>query len=726
MKKYLMTGIAALAMGGLFTSCGPSMDTYGGNPADYVKQTYEQKFIQAFGEPAPTQTWGFGSSTVVGARGTTRAVDDYDGYKGSLQPMESYQDPSDGWAWKTRPLPFPSDCDASNFDPDLTGVKSYKEIADAANQGGGFATGICYIDENHTGKIHIWGGSTRAKLYFKAGNYDFTNETFDLCADADLYLLSGATVTLSDAAASTAKFDVYIAPGAKLIANGPNGFKADVDAHIYNHGTIECSRFEVNVTSSLYNVGALTSSGDVYIANSTSRVVNDGTINAASTHVEGSGALQNNAEWTVTGNTVVNCNAGGWVNNGHWTTQNYHYTAGSNNVINNCFLKVTNEFNINMSSASSDNGFKIDSNGGVETVNFNGGKAGSDPNSKSGPYKVIMGHKSLFKVTGTATLDGGNKGWGFYGPADGEYAVFQAKNVVRAAGLENNQGAVTYGGNLYVSAETHFAQGNDGQADHYFIYEEGGFSVNTNIYASGFQSGKPDITINTTPCNPGFNVSGNDDDDDDDDEGGEGGGISNNTETIRIIAEDLTVNSNSTDNTDFDFNDIVFDVIRDLNNNKVYVKFLAAGGELPIFIGKDKDNDSAEDDPDKKWELHELFDECNDGNISVKTMMNTYEGQHHAYKCPTKKLPQGWYSGTDIKTIAKSIKICVKKSSVADPIELIAPVGEVPSKIAVGTDYDWCNERQDINKKYFFKEWVGDKDAESKWNTWYNTLRPQE
>ena len=107
-------------------------------------------------------------------------------------------------------------------------------------------------------------------------------------------------------------------------------------------------------------------------------------------------------------------------------------------------------------------------------------------------------------------------------------------------------------------------------------------------------------------------------------------------------------------------------------------------------------------------------------------MMNTYAGQHNAYSCPEKELPRGWWSGSDIKTIAKSIKIRVKKSSVPEAIVLDAPEGKVPSKIAVGTDYEWCDERQDINEKYYFKEWVGDKDAESKWNTWYKTLRPQE
>ena len=61
MKKYLMTGIAALAIGGTFTSCGPDMSSYSGNPTEQVVQNYENKFVQAFGEPAPNQTWGFGS-----------------------------------------------------------------------------------------------------------------------------------------------------------------------------------------------------------------------------------------------------------------------------------------------------------------------------------------------------------------------------------------------------------------------------------------------------------------------------------------------------------------------------------------------------------------------------------------------------------------------------------------------------------------------------------------
>lgn len=684
MKKYLMTGIAALAIGGTFTSCGPDMSSYSGNPTEQVVQNYENKFVQAFGEPAPNQTWGFGSSTatVAATRGMTRSVGTYADYKGTMQPVN---------------VSFPEDCAASKFNPDLTNVPSYDEYCKTLGNANWtpdeFARGDVYIDKVQ--KVKIYEQNSGSKLYIKAGTYDFSETEFYMAEGTEVFLLPGVTLTLNNNAASTAKFTLYIASTSTLIANGANGLRMDNTGKVYNHGTIECSRFEVNNTAFLYNVGTLTSTGEVYIANNTSRIVNDGTINSASTNVEGSGALQNNAEWNVTGNTIVSCTNGGWVNNGHWKTQNYGYTAGSENVINNCFLEVTEDFDINTSQNSAAS-FKIDTGGGVLTKNFNGGKVITDPNSVSGPYKIVMGNESVFKVTGTATLDGGNKGWGFFGPADGKYAVFQAKDVKR--GRDHSQGMVTYGGNLYVSAETHFT--NDDQYNP-SIYFEAPFTI-SNIYAAGdnnFSTGNPDITIPTTPCNPGF-----------------GGGGSDNTESIRVIGEDLTINSNS----DFDFNDIVFDVIR--KNGKIYVKFLAAGGELPIYIGPD--NNSA-------WELHGLFADkekevAEKGgktarNITTKTMMNTRAGKHQEYPCPELELPSGWWdsSKTEISDIANSIEIRVQKSGTL--FVLKAPKGEAPSKIAVGTGYVWCNETDNIDDIYKgnFKKYV-EGESGYEWNNWYN------
>ena len=75
MKKYLMTGIAALTFGGLFTSCSHDMDQYtGGNVTENIQKDYETKFVSRFGEPASTQDWGFGSSSVAGVRGRSRQL----------------------------------------------------------------------------------------------------------------------------------------------------------------------------------------------------------------------------------------------------------------------------------------------------------------------------------------------------------------------------------------------------------------------------------------------------------------------------------------------------------------------------------------------------------------------------------------------------------------------------------------------------------------------------
>ena len=663
-----MTGIAALAICAAFTSCSKDIEPISQNDLDQfeiqkIKANYEQVFIKTFGQPAANQDWGFSNTAA------TRALGDYK-TKGSM----------------TTSFTFPSDCDASKFTPNLDGVKSYKEIADAANQGGGFATGVCYIDESHTGKVHIWGqwGGDRAILYFKAGTYDFTNETFDLCADADLYLLEGATLTLNNTAASTAKFDVYIAKGATLIANGQDGYRADVDAHVYNHGTITCSRFEVNGTSFLYNVGTLNSSGDVYIANSTSRIVNDGDVQSASVNVEGSGALQNNAEWTVSGNTIVSCTDGGWINNGHWITQNYGYTAGSENVINNCFLEVTNDFDMNISSSNTNAAFRIDTGGGVLTQNFNGGKVITDASSVSGPYKIVMGQSAVFKVTGTATLEGGNPGWGFFGPADGKYAVFQAKNVVRNEGLKNTQGAVTYSGNLYVSAETHFAQGHDGMdaEGHYFINEWNGFSVNTNIYAAGFKPGKPSVTIQRTNCCPGFDGGGDDPAD------------------IRIIAEDLSVGDGDED---FDFNDVVIDVYYGAKGY-AKAKILAAGGTLDLKVDGN--------------EVHNEFSKANNNVNCAGKMINTNGTKSADANVRSNSLddltePVITLSEA-VNTPAQArdnIKIEVYKNG--QWIELDAVIGKVASKVRVGTDYQWKNERQYVGDN--FKDFVTGAAGYSDW-----------
>ena len=63
MKKYLMTGMAALTLFAGFTSCSHDDDIKVYTQDQIIKAEYEAKFLAAFGQPASNQDWGFGSTT---------------------------------------------------------------------------------------------------------------------------------------------------------------------------------------------------------------------------------------------------------------------------------------------------------------------------------------------------------------------------------------------------------------------------------------------------------------------------------------------------------------------------------------------------------------------------------------------------------------------------------------------------------------------------------------
>ena len=613
-----------------------------------VNDTYAAAFEKAFGKVGPNVDWGFGRQHAY-SRGITRALTDYP-TKGNIQPTIS----------------FPEDCDASKFEPDLTNIPSYEEYLiskgtawwhpEEINDGG-----VVYIDAVQPIKISGGTEEAHAKLYIKAGTYNFTGVSFDLGQYTDLYLLEGATVTFDNTVASTAKFDVYIASGAELIANGDDGLVANSGARVYNHGTITCSKFEVNSTSFLYNVGTLEAES-VNVESNNSRIVNDATINCT-TVVVNAGAVQNNDIWNVTGTTKVNSNNSGWVNNGHWTTYDYAYIGGSVNVINNCLLTVTHDFEMNISSNTG--AFKIDTGGGVETANFYGGRD-SSTDAVSGPFKIVMGQNAVFKVTGTAQLESGRKdddGFGIFGPTTGGYAVFQAKNIVRDPYLAsiNSHGAVTYGGNLYVSAETHFAQGDDGGGKK-FIYTKDNFDLK-NIYISGeysgdeFSKGKPSIDIPQTPCSPGFK------------------GIS----LYRVIAEDLS----ASDAGDFDFNDVVFDVVK-AEGGKTTLKLICAGGTLPLRVRGANEAEGRE--------VHEVFGQTTPDAQGKYQMFNTGAG-------PTVDPATFTVDGTYITPAdIKGIIIEVYKNN--SWMELKATTGEAACKILVDDTFKPVTERRSIANEY--------------------------
>lgn len=604
-----------------------------------VNDTYAAAFEKAFGKVGPNVDWGFGRQHAY-SRGITRALTDYP-TKGTMQP--------------TLDPPFPSDCAASNF---LDAVP--EGINKLPTSGGG--AGSYYIDAA-TQSVSTWAGAS--KIYV-TGTVDLSDgdtgatPKFAPTITSEIYLLKDSKLILGEV--SAINFNVaaiYIANGATLQTAGL--LKANNSTKVYNHGTIKVGTFEVNTSSFLYNVGTLEASS-VNAESNNSRIVNDATINCT-TVVVNAGAVQNNDIWNVTGTTKVNSNNSGWVNNGHWTTYDYAYIGGSVNVINNCLLTVTHDFEMNISSNTG--AFKIDTGGGVETANFYGGRD-SSTDAVSGPFKIVMGQNAVFKVTGTAQLESGRKdddGFGIFGPTTGGYAVFQAKNIVRDPYLAsiNSHGAVTYGGNLYVSAETHFAQGDDGGGKK-FIYTKDNFDLK-NIYVSGeysgteFSKGKPNITIDKTTCSPGFKGA---------------------NPLYRVIAEDLS----ASDAGDFDFNDVVFDVVKVEGENTI-LRLICAGGTLPLRVRGSEESEGRE--------VHAVFgDET--PILEKHPMYNTGKGPNVP---ATEFTVKGKYVTPEE---IKNIIIEVYKNN--SWMELEARTGEAACKILVDDTFKPVTERRSIANEY--------------------------
>jgi len=148
------------------------------------------------------------------------------------------------------------------------------------------------------------------------------------------------------------------------------------------------------------------------------------------------------------------------------------------------------------------------------------------------------------------------------------------------------------------------------------------------------------------------------------------------TFVCRIIAEDLTVGENS----DFDFNDVVFDVFCD--GSTTTIRLRAAGGELPLYVAG--------------HEVHKEF-----GYNSSYPIINTgWDGTIEYEKRYVDFTISGVYN---TRALANTIPVYVtKRGEDKELIDILltARVGKVASKVCVGSDYKWCAEREDIDSKY--------------------------
>ena len=775
MKKYLITGMAAIVFCGAFTSCSHDLDSGGGTAANSIEETYEKAFITHFGEPAPTQTWGFGSSV-----SSTRAID----------PSKPQGEDARGNMWaETWLVPdtltagqklrvqkyfqynqYPGD----THDPDLVNFfvqQVYDGHDDPLTKYDQTKVNdtLKYSTEEYlaaNGTTWIQSGEHMDKLTAGSDNIHINNFNNGNCGVYPNVLDNGYVANDNDehhhpdkimlmlntktdcfgywnSDGSCGHNDRYRLVSAQVIDDwidshtdlgfGPNygdpvvdrwnrdfiGFDFDQlpDSACYAHVDTE----KTNIKVATVNTG---SEVFQYVWDGTKVIPVTGSAGIADRNI----TSDFNGIWNNLGSKETNSDGSIIYHSTSWSGGLSAWYAGSNTDFSS-YTSVVVEFyeaptvDTKLIVETGDAGgawgsYEVNASPYANQIELNFAENNISSWHLANAIRQIAIQAAPGDIKIRRIYMKGVEGVQGYGTN-----LLVGDNTIRILTSETNEYCGDYRKRIENGVGDFYEEDNSATADNgimgyhsdanysnvkclnlpFFtkMYNDGYLPVDTKQYrewvkiggcADGYFS---DWIVTISKANPKGDtppppvvVTG---------------------DSIVVIAEDLTINDAIPD---FDFNDVVFMVKWDKTANTVNVKLLAAGGTLPLYIGG---TDGVFTDG---VEVHAKFAEVNpDKVITTGTMINTWAGRHTEYKTPTFEVTNFNHNATTIGEVAASIKVAVKKYDRL--YELVAPAGQVPTKIAVMTDFvtdshlGWCDERQDIDDKYklvngtpLFKDYV--------------------
>ena len=664
MKKYLLTGMAAMMFCGVFTSCSRDTD-FGQTKQQQIQETYEEAFISRFGNPSPNQDWGFGERTTA----ATRALN---------LPLEGQS-----WICDT-----PKAGTRGTTTVQLHGEWYYKIPANF-NPTDGQTVEVKGTDVNGN------------EITFGVLTFHGSNGTASVAETRDPYNYYVTRKAIS--------FTAYCnVSGAYIQMDGPWApfLWTDDGTPITKNGTTFNGQGQNSSKNGMTDLSGMLQVGHTY-------------------RMEYPGQDQNIKFWGIKLQHYSEATYGEPTNNSSSTTT----------IINNgtTTCTVTDDFPVRFTEDY------------FMAIKQNMPEWGPTTGSKN--YEFVSKGPFEFSVIFSCTSAADEIGYYYYDPAT---QTIDQRTEVRF--VENMQ----YPGNYYRIVRSYTDDYLPGAQDGYNIWNWGDvsavkakvFTIDVPVgYRVGFWIDNPDwVRFYSNPAlNPDqeyysavvdldantFLVGLEDWYKGDNDCNDIIISVKKGTtppeiiipetyyEEIRVMAEDLSVGQN----TDFDFNDIVFDVrryIKVLNDHQVgdvEIILQAAGGTLPLYLFSVSDEN----------EVHNLFNQANpDVTIDQYTMVNTgakgkgFKGVDNANTVAIKVTnPQG----STIGEIARNIPIYVIKDGETCEIKAPVPTEGIASKIGVGTDYDWCAERQDIDDKYhlaedgtsLFAEWVTGVYPEGDW-----------
>lgn len=731
-----MTAAAAFALGGLFMSC--THDDFSDSAASKsIIEQYEDIFTTAFGTPAPNQTWGFGEdATPATTRAAARAMTRTD-----MPARPTFRDADPTSTKKpTMPTKYKNTLDEA-IAAGAKYAKTYQnyQTNDVIYINGDYSSmnnpqnteGLTiYVDGTVT-----WGGNTKSgsnpTTFVVTTGSNFTLNSFDpglivylapkailnlpnnvsfQNEPAALYMSKGSQVNASNTLTIINKGKLLNAGGTITAAN----LTIDQEATVWNEGTINVTNtLTITNTSSflyngdnrsitagkidlinndclIYNNGTVTSSGEIKLHNTNAEIINNDTLSAAALNMGAGGKMHNVGNTTISGKTDLTNSNSKWMNDGQYISGSFDVDNYSKQNYNNCKLTVNGNFYLNRGE------FVLDHDASVICESF----------TWEDTSNFWLGGKSMLQVNGTLLTNNQNSGYGFRG-YDEDYAVIQAEEITHKG---NEQFRMSYYGNLYIATENHFEQWykdapNTNQPSYW--YESSvvfGFDDDKDTKVK-----KADCPVNIpeSECSPGF----------------KGKDKESDPNVVRIIAEDLTWGS---ENGDFDFNDVVFDVELSEDTKTITITLQAAGGTLPLRIaGNDE------------FEVHKKFGVETGTIVNTRTALSvtkpkqtwSFENKDtRNYKLENGEEVAQTY-GSTVKEVAYNLPVEVYKliNGTKTWVELTAPRGRAAAKVAVDNTYNWCDERQSIDDKYYdstrkkgkFSMYVKKETPYDRDNSWY-------
>ena len=765
MKKYLMTVMAAVALGGLFTGCSNDADLSGGNTAEFnIVQNYENAFVTRFGQPHENQTWGFGDPA-ASTRALTRSqnapacpditqpydeawVSTYcqtakepnstnvnDNYDNSVyheaepsvwvktkdryyvEGKESEWVNGSDWQFDWQGVGSTLFYNATNIDyswfapqhpeiteEDYTIFRNYVlpycqenwQAYGKSNRNGAAGIMIGYLRSNNRGNwinVRVEGSEghyTEATEGYWVEEEGYWTEAKAAYWDYDENYVTNFKITGTwNGSIGVAASEGSSSPGAERTIVVTGTWNITENQRIGSFGKIIIANGgTVNVSSGcMLNMvnqarlvvlpgGQLTGAGSVEVNNGNAEGeenYNGGTIDVA-TFNNNFGKFYNYNKFLVT-EYQGGAKESNFYNH---ALVNIHHFAGTGSTAN---ARIFNACQ-----------FYVQTNARIRNYEGIGGSAlivggqlmfSSSEDGTSTPTYVGLADGALVKCN---TLY--NNGTSWTGPTSGYAALEIGRQIVYLNWQQDHpEDGGYFENNIYVKCGTwdnvpdgngyHQTDESDTYNHSLSIADYKFWNTVANCRGNGgvkkvedgnkeLLPASEDFVLGSAGCTPGFKGKGDTP-------------VVSDEIICRIIAEDLTVGENS----DFDFNDVVFDVIE----GGTKLRLRAAGGELPLYVAGQ--------------EVHEAFATKYSG-ITRTTLINTGWNGPVDYENYYVDISSGGTYST--RALAETIPIVVHKNG--RQITLKAEKAKVASKIAVGSDFEWCSEREDIDKKFRKKDYT--------------------